>query len=668
MISLYKRIAVLVLVTASFMFVVAWRSAQIPASTSPQAVTTYHHDNLRTGWNSNETVLTPANVNGTSFGLLHSVTLDQQVDAQPLIVPGETITAGQHQGKHDVVYIETENNTIYSIDASSGLVLLTRNLGPAVPKPENCGNNSSVVGINGTPVIDQAANVMYVIVYTLGNPNTGFSPPAPTYTIRELDLGDFKDKLAPVVVAASHKLDNGSTYKFDATRQRQRPGLLDANGNIYAGFGSFCDFNTKSTRGWVLGWQKGSLTQLADNKLTDTQVEPPPAPLPTPTPCPIVSHTPPESCYFLSSVWMSGYGLSSDASGNVYFVTGNSDKYHDTYDGVTDVQESVVKLTSSLTMSDIFTPSDHFALDKGDQDYGSGGVLLLPPQAGPIPHLAAAAGKEGNLFLLNQADLGGSSSTDAGIVGVVPIGKCWCGQSYFSNGTPHVVSSGGTSVILWKLETSPSDKLVSEGSLTITSGQDGGFFTSVSSSGSSNAIIWAVSRPTFAKLPNGTRDTRVFLHAINAQPSNGTLPLLVRQAAGTWTHSGGNANIVPVVANGHVYVASDSRLSIFGLLPAGAVSETITPDPPAQNAFVDTTQHEIFGAISSINGSQFTLQTRTGSLITVDASVAIQNDLSNGVEVGGAVDVQGTIDSSGVLLANSIQRAKDSPDLWPNDI
>jgi len=668
--SLHWKIATPVLVTASVMLVVAWRtSPQIPASTSPQAVTTYHNDNLRTGWNSNETVLTPGNVNGTSFGLLHSVTLDEQVDAQPLIVPGVNITAGQHQGKHDVVYVATEKNTIYAIDAATGLVLLSPNLGPAVPKPENCGNNSVVVGINGTPVIDHASNSMYVIVYTLGNPNTGFSSPAaPTYTIHELDLGNLKDKLTPVVVAASHKLDNGSTYKFNATRQRQRPGLLDANGNIYAGFGSFCDFNPKSTRGWVLGWQKGTLTQLADNKLTDTQIEPPPAPLPTPTPCPIVTHTPPESCYFLSSVWMSGYGLASDSSGNVYFVTGNSDRYHDTYDGVTDVQESVVKLTSSLTMSDIFTPGDHFALDKADRDYGSGGVLLLPPQAGSIPHLAAAAGKEGNLFLLNQADLGGSSSTNAGIVGEVSIGKCWCGQSYFSSGVPHVVSSGGTSVILWKLETSPSVKLVSEGSLTITSGQDPGFFTSISSSGSSNAIIWAVSRPTFALLPNGTRDTRVFLHAINPQPSNGSLPLLLKQAAGTWTHGGGNANIVPVVANGHVYVASDKRLSIFGLLPAGAVSETITPDPPAQTAFIDTTQHEIFGTISSINGSQFTLQTRTGSLVNVDASVAIQNDLSIGLEVGGAVDVQGTIDASGVLLASSIQRAKDSPDLWPSDI
>ena len=76
------------------------------------AVTTYHYDNNRTGWNSQETVLTPANVNASSFGLLYSVTLDEQVDAQPLFIPGVNITAGNFQGLHDVVYVVTENNTV----------------------------------------------------------------------------------------------------------------------------------------------------------------------------------------------------------------------------------------------------------------------------------------------------------------------------------------------------------------------------------------------------------------------------------------------------------------------------------------------------------------------------------------------------------------------------
>ncbi len=645
------RIAVSVLGAAFVTFLVGWLTAvHVSAFGSSQAVTTYHYDNLRTGWNSNETTLTPNNVNRTQFGLLHSVTLDEQVDAQPLIVFGENITAGQHQGEHDVVYVATENNTIYAIDASSGLVLLSANFGPAVPTPLGCVNNSSVVGINGTPVIDLGTNSMYVIVYTLGDPSSKFLPSVPTYTIHELDLGNLRDWVTPVVVAASQRLTDGSIYNFNATVERQRPALLEANGNIYAGFGSFCDFATSTTRGWVLGWQKGTLKPLpyasglyANNKLTDRQ-------------------TPPRSSFYLSSVWMSGYGLAGDASGNVYFVTGNSDSTHDVYDGVADIQESVVKLAPNLlTMTSIFTPADEFSLDQSDRDFGAGGVLLLPPQVGPIPNLAAAAGKEGNLFLLNQAALGGFSPTNSGIVDEVSIGPCWCGQSYFSTGTPNVVSSGGRTVILWNLQTSPSVRLIRAASQSITSGQDFGFMTSISSSGSSNAIIWAVSRPL------AVTSASVTLYAINAQPSSGRLPVLFTAVAGSWTHLQANANIVPVVANGHVYVASDRQLSIFGLLGTRAVPEAITLHTVAQNVPSDSAQHKIFGTISSINGSQLTIRTRTGSLWNVDASIAIQNDKCIGLEVGGAVFVQGTFDTSGVLQADSIQRAKHSPDLWPSD-
>ena len=82
-------------------------------ATAQTAITTYHVDNNRTGWNSHETVLTPANVGSSSFGLLKGVPLDDQVDGQPLFVPAVNITAGSHRGVHDVVYVATEGNTIY---------------------------------------------------------------------------------------------------------------------------------------------------------------------------------------------------------------------------------------------------------------------------------------------------------------------------------------------------------------------------------------------------------------------------------------------------------------------------------------------------------------------------------------------------------------------------
>lgn len=619
----------------AFAFFVSLRgNTQAPAITSPQPVTTYHYDSLRTGWNSNEPLLTPGNVNAITFGMLHSVALDEQVDAQPLVVPNERITAGSHQGIHEVVYVATENNTIYAIDTATGLVLLTRNLGAAVKRPLNCGNNSNVVGIDSTPVIDLVANVMYVISYIAVPSGT---TTVPTYQIHELDLGNLTDKIPLVTVSASHLLTNGTTYHFNATVQRQRPGLLEANGNIYAAFGSFCDFKTNLTRGWVLGWRKGTLAALPSNKLTDTQ-------------------TPPKSSYYLSSVWMSGYGIASDSTGDVYFVTGNSDKTNNVWDGVTDIQESVVRLSHAdlNAIAGIFAPTDEFTLDQHDADYGSGGVLLVPPQPGSTPPLAAAVGKEGNLFLLDRNAMTGLGK---GIVAEVAVGACWCGQSYFNDGVGRIVTSGGSTVRLWTIQTSPSVKLIQAASQGIVSGQDPGFFTSISSSGASNGIIWAVSRPK--------TNTSVTLYALNAKPSGSTLPILFQAVAGAWPHTGGNANIVPVVANGRVYVASNQQLSIFGLKGPSDVTVTPVSQPIVQS---DGSQHEIFGTISSINGSQLILQTRNGSLIPVETSAAVANDQSVNLEVGEAIDVRGTLGPNGALLASSIQHAKASPELWPNDI
>jgi hypothetical protein len=94
------------------------------------------------------------------------VKLDDQVDAQPLVVPGVQITAGNYQGTHDVVYVATENNTVYAIDVHSGTVLLNPNFGTPVSYPLGCNNNGPNVGINSTPVIDPSSNTLYVMVYT----------------------------------------------------------------------------------------------------------------------------------------------------------------------------------------------------------------------------------------------------------------------------------------------------------------------------------------------------------------------------------------------------------------------------------------------------------------------------------------------------------------------
>ena len=502
------------------------------------AVTTYHYDTYRTGWNNTETTLTPANVGSSSFGLLHNVALGDQVDSQPLVVPGVTITAGTSQGQHDVVYVATEGNTIYAIDVHSGAVLLNPNFGSPVQYPLGCNNNGPNVGINSTPVIDPSSNTLYVMIYTQDNHTTV------NFRLHALDLGSLTDKVTPQVVVASHTLTNGSTFNFNAKYQRQRSALLAANGSIYAAFASFCDFSGNLSRGWLLGWSTNTLTPFPSNQLLDVQ------------------STNPDS-FFLSSIWMSGYGPAADDSGNIVFVTGNSEP--NTYDGVTDLQESVVKVSPTLTtVLDVFTPSDQVSLDQGDVDFGSGGALVLPDQPGSMPHMAVAAGKDGNLYFMNEDDLGGYSPSKNNVLGTYSVGECWCGQSYFldASGSSRVVTSGGNNIKVWQVQTSPKPALnLLKNSAFISGLQDPGLYTSISSNGMSNPVIWAVSRPQSAgKYP-------LFLYAFNPEiGKSATLKRLYRAKAGFWPNTGGNSNLVPAVANGQVFVASNKVLEIFGLL------------------------------------------------------------------------------------------------------
>ncbi len=610
--------------------------ATVSRAPAPEvAVTTYHYDNLRTGWNDKESSLTYRSVSKGSFGLLKAVALDDQVDSQPLVVPNEATTRGATQGTYDVAYVATENDTVYAIDASTGTVLFQQSLGTPVPTPLGCTNNGPNVGITGTPVIDLSANVMYVIAYTLENHT-------PTYRIHELSLSNLTDVVPSVVISASHTLTNGALFAFNATYQRQRPALLESNGNVYAGFGSFCDYAGSNSRGWLLGWQAGNLTPLPANRLND------------------MVFTSPDT-FFLSSIWMSGYGLAADPSGNIYFVTGNSDYSGNTYNGVTNVPESVVKVSSDLTnLLSVFTPSNVAYLDETDDDFGSGGVLLLPSLSSSIP-LAAAAGKYGTMYLLDQNSLGGYNKYSNNDLAEAQIGGCWCGQSYFaSKGRQRIVASGGNEVTVWKVKNSSSVSLnLSATSPGLPGGQDPGFFTSISSTrGGRNAIIWALARPAYTP---GTMS----LFAFTSEPKHGSTQLqtLYQGTAGYWDATNGNANLVPVVANGKVYVASYEQLDIFGLGGSAANASATRVRAVAFRGPIRAPS-EVTGTLLRINGSFLTLRTRTGKFVRVDDSDAVRHERTGDLVPGEPFNVRGRYDAAGVLHAVAIVRAKPSQTSW----
>jgi len=641
-------------------------------------VVTYHNDAQRTGWNSKEHALTPANVDQKTFGLIASAELDDdndQVDAQPLIVTNQPI---EGQGVHTVAYVATENNSIYAIDAFTGAKLKKVNLGTPVQIP-NCNNNAMAVGINGTPTIDVRTKTLYVIAYVM----VGTTP---SFHLHALDLETLKDLPgSPTTFNPAYTLKPGSTVPFEQTYQRQRTALLQANGDIYAGFASYCDHDTDKSRGWVLGWNQTNLKPISSSNE-------------------LINKSPPGTSFYLSSVWMSGYGIAADPDdGSLFFTTGNTGT--GTYNGKTNLAESLVKLSPDLSaVDDYFTPSNAKILDQDDGDLGAGGAMVLPDQTSPGAggglRLVVAAGKNdssypngNNFFIVNRetGKMGEFNNPDA--PAAVKIGECHCGPSYFkgADGVARVISSGDSQVTQWTLTSAATPTLTMEASAQLAvSGQDGGFFTSVSSDGSNanTPIIWAVDRPIGAGSacnptgagwpPSPDQDPAkcfVSLYAFDATvaapSSTAALRQLGKWQAGTWTYTNGNTNIVPTVANGMVYVASFKQLQIFGLSPQTGVKprRTLVAAAPTllENQVVAANSGPTYwGIVQKVDGSRIFLQLRTGRILTVDISGVPPQLLGASNAVGRAVGVNGALDPDGVLVTKNIWRAK-GPALWGDD-
>ncbi len=362
---------------------------------------------------------------------------------------------------------------------------------------------------------------------------------------------------------------------------------------------------------------------------------------------------------------MSGFGIATNGR-TLYFSTGNSDcnfylspefcPSQSTYDGVTNIQESVIGLSPNLSQrTGVFTPSNVYQMDIDDADLGAAGVLLLPVQPSG-DELAAIVSKDGRLFLLDQSDLGAA-------LDMQQLGSgCWCGPSYYRghDGIGRVVTAAG-SLQTWQVSTSPAPHWVAESTTTTipTSVQDPGFFTVVSSDErkAGTAIIWAVGRPTSA--------TGLTLYAFSATPVNGSLPLLYSAAAGQWPNLGGNANVVPLVANGLVYVGAYQTVTIFGPngtapVAAAALSEAQIALPPDMK--------RLTGTLIASSAAQLTLVTRTGEQVGVDASPALERQRATQLIVGQPYTVLGRVRiEDGVLAASSVMRAKSGREAWPAD-
>src|SRR5258708_34691466 len=206
-------------------------------------VLTYHTDLSRTGQNLNETILTTSNVNSAGFGLLFTMKVDSNIDAQPLYVSGVTIGGVSH----NVVYTVTENDSAYAFDADTGTKLwkvsakMTGEIAPS-GKTIGCNQIGPTLGITATPVIDRSSGpngTIYFVAMTADTSGNYFQ------RLHALDLTTGPEEFGgPTTTAAQYGGSGGGrlngTLTFDPKQYAARAGLLVLNGVVYLGWTSHC--------------------------------------------------------------------------------------------------------------------------------------------------------------------------------------------------------------------------------------------------------------------------------------------------------------------------------------------------------------------------------------------------------------------------------------------
>jgi len=551
---------------------------------------TQHYNNSRTGANLEEVLLAPANINATGFGKLFSETVDGYIYAEPLYVPNLTI-----QGtNHNVVFVCTENNSVYAFDADrGGSALWHVNLGTAPTSTQlNCGDVTPQCGITGTPVIDIANSTLYLDAKIISGSTY-------SHQLHALDLTTGSDKFGgPMPISATL---GGIT--FNPQYQHQRPGLLLLNGVLYLAFGSHCDHNTY--HGWLLGYNETNLHQVA------------------------VFDTTPNGSQ--GAIWSCGMGPAADSAGNIYVMSGNGT--FDANTGGSDYAQSFLKFSTSngLSLVDWFAPWNAVTLSSGDQDVGSGGPVLLPGT-----HLLVGMDKSGTLFLVDQNHLGhfANGSSDTNIVQEFTANPQTdtIGQSpvYWNGPTNQFLflgcGNGQTKAFLFtgtNVRTSP----LATGSYT-QADKTGGI--SLSAFGATNGILWVTDNNS-----GGT------LRAFDA--ANMPLELWDSQKNAARDALGAYVKFCsPTVADGKVFAVSTSALAVYGLfsLPSFTVSSTTpslmvnaggapasyTINVAVSNGFANSVALSLAGLPAGVNGS-FQPSSLLGSgtsALTIVASAAAQ--------------------------------------------
>ena len=210
--------------------VTATAGVTIVAPGSFTGVYSWRNDNSLTGQNTQEATLTVSNVSRGQFGKLYGCPVDGQIYAQPLYISSVAIP---NQGTFDVVYVATENDSVYAFDADAGSCtvlwqasFLDSAAGVTTVPASDLGQQQDIVpqiGITGTPVIDPATATLYVVAKTEENG-------AYVQRVHALDLTTGAEKFgAPAVIQAKVTGSGDGTQSgqvsFDPLHENQRSAL-----------------------------------------------------------------------------------------------------------------------------------------------------------------------------------------------------------------------------------------------------------------------------------------------------------------------------------------------------------------------------------------------------------------------------------------------------------
>jgi hypothetical protein len=508
----------------------------------PSDVLTYHNDNLRDGAQSYETTLTPANVNSTSFGKLYTFPVDSYLFAQPLYVGGVGMPDG---AVHNLVTAATTHGTVYAFDADGNNpaagYLWSVSLVPGGERYAEssdyggCGNPPES-GIVGTPVIDRAAQTMYVVTKTVSTTSGTFY-----HRLHAISLLDGTERSgSPTVISPSFAGTgdgaSGGTIPWNGQRQNERSALLLApnssgTNTVWISYASHCDI--APYHGIILGYDGTSLSNTA-----------------------LFIDTPNGSD---GGIWMSNGGLAADAAGYIYASTGNGT--FDVNTGGTDYGDAALKLAppvgpsaGMMTVSDYFVPSDQATLNNYDLDVGGAeGILFTDPSSGVAPNLMIASDKNGTVYLINTDHMnhydtgaggGNNDIQDFYVAGAVFIYNFsfFNNVLYISVPVKAFAYTPGTLMLAGSFNESPVGATNINYSAPVVSGN-----------GTANAVVW---------LQDTSGEMHAFTEKLGAEIYNTSQAAGGRDTPATFVKF-----TSPVVANGKVYLSGQGALAVYGLLP-----------------------------------------------------------------------------------------------------